>query len=161
MAATHVVGISDCKLSADPSDKVVTYALGSCVGVVLHDPVARIGGILHIMLPDSRYRPSNREFNPYMYADTGLYAFLHAMLKGGASRTRIGAKLAGGANMLQHSQFLDIGRRNAETAVSILGLEKIPILGSSLGGVVGRSLALSLSDGAVTVRLLGRGEETL
>jgi chemotaxis protein CheD len=161
MATTHVVGISDCKLSDEPTDTVVTYALGSCVGLSLYDRKSRMGGVLHVMLPDSRFRSASREFNPHMYADTGFHSFLNALLAKGARRDAIEARLAGGANMLQHSQFLDIGKRNAEAMVTVLRLERIPILGSSLGGVVGRSMSLRLQDGAVTVRLLGRGEEIL
>ena len=161
MAVTHVVGMSDCKIAWDPGDKLVTYALGSCVGVSLYDPTTRVGGLLHIMLPDSRYRSSDRELNPFMYADTGFQAMLQAVLAQGARRDRIEARLAGGANMLKHSQFLDIGRRNSEAVLSILRLDRIPILGQSLGGVVGRSMFLDLADGTVSVRLLGRGEERI
>jgi chemotaxis protein CheD len=161
MATTHVVGISDCKISDAPTDTVVTYALGSCVGLSLYDRKCHMGGILHVMLPDSRCRSASREFNPHMYADTGFYAFLQALLAKGARRDAIEARVAGGANMLQHSQFLDIGKRNAEAVVTLLRLERIPIMGSSLGGVVGRSMSLRLQDGTVTVRLLGRGEEVL
>lgn len=161
MAVTHVVGISDCKLSDDPTDTVVTYALGSCVGVALYDPRNRVGGLLHIMLPDSQFRSSAREFNPFMYADSGIYAFLNGLLSKGARKERLEARIAGGANMLQHSSLLDIGKRNAETVVATLKLERIPILGQSLGGVVGRSMSIRLDDGHVSVRLLGRGEEIL
>jgi len=161
MATTHVVGISDCKMSDEPTDTVVTYALGSCVGLSLYDRKSRMGGILHVMLPDSRFRSASREFNPHMYVDTGFHAFLKTLLAKGARRDAVEARLAGGANMLQHSQFLDIGKRNAEAMVTVLRLERVPILGSSLGGVVGRSMSLRLQDGAVTVRLLGRGEEIL
>lgn len=161
MSTVHVVGISDCKMSDDPADSVVTYALGSCVGLALYDRRSRIGGILHVMLPDARFRSASREFNPYMYADAGFYEFFKGMLARGAHRESIEARLAGGANMLQHSKFLDIGKRNAEAMTAVLRLERVPILGTSLGGVVGRSMSLRLQDGAVIVRNLGRGEETL
>lgn len=161
MAVTHVVGISDCKWSDDPTDTVVTYALGSCVGVALYDPRAHIGGLLHVMLPDSRFRTSAREFNPYMYADSGIAGFLDAILARGARKDRLQAKVAGGANMLQHSSLLDIGKRNADAVLTALRAERIPVLGQSLGGVVGRSMLIRLEDGQTNVRLLGRGEETL
>lgn len=161
MASLHVVGISDGKVSNDPTDTLVTYALGSCVGLVLYDPHARAGGLLHVMLPDSSFRSSSREFNPHMYADTGFYGLLEALLGLGTARHRLVAKLAGGANMLRNSSLLDIGLRNAETMASLLKRERIPILGTSLGGAVGRSMQLRLDDGSVKVRLLGQGEETL
>jgi chemotaxis protein CheD len=161
MAITHVAGISDCKVSDDPSDKVVTYALGSCVGLVLYDPHRHAGGILHVLLPDSRLRSSARDFNPFMYADTGVRAIIEVLNGLGSPKDRLVAKAAGGANMLQHSKVLDIGKRNSEAVLEVLRLEKIPVLATSLGGVVGRSMTLKLSDGSVTVRLIGRGEETL
>lgn len=161
MATTHVVGISDCKFSDDPTDTVITYALGSCVGVALYDPRLRVGGLLHVMLPDSRLRSATREFNPFMYADSGVCAFVQALIARGARKERLEARVAGGANMLKHSEFLDIGKRNAEVVLATLQLEGIPVKGQSLGGVVGRSMAMRLEDGRVSVRLLGRGEETL
>ncbi|MHB8763371.1 MAG: chemotaxis protein CheD [Deferrisomatales bacterium] len=161
MGTVHVVGISDCKVSNDSADTVITYALGSCVGIALYDPHAKAGGILHLMLPDSRFRSATRELNPCMYADTGLSTLLRSVLALGSRRERLVAKLAGGANMLRHSSVLDIGKRNAEASLELLGKEGIPILATSLGGTAGRSMQLRLVDGVVDVRLLGRGEEVL
>ncbi len=161
MATVHVVSISDCKLSSDPSDTIVTYALGSCLGLALYDPGATAGGILHLMLPDSRFRSRGRDFNPFAYADTGFQALLDGALRLGASRSRLVAKVAGGSNMLRHSAILDIGKRNAEAVLELLARESIPIMGKSLGGTVGRSMQLQLLDGSVSVRLLGRGQEKL
>ena len=161
MGTLHVVGISDCKVSNDPSDTIVTYALGSCVGLVLYDPQARAGGLLHIMLPDSRFRSSSREFNPHMYADTGFYELIQSLVRLGASKLRLVAKLAGGANMLRHSSLLDIGQRNSEAVLGLLKTEQIPVFATSLGGTVGRSMQVHLDDGTTRVRLLGQGEETL
>ncbi|MBE0617167.1 MAG: chemotaxis protein CheD [Proteobacteria bacterium] len=161
MATVHVVGISDCKVSNDARDTLVTYALGSCVGVALYDPHSRAGGLLHVLLPNSQFRSSAREFNPSMYADTGLLGMLEGLLRLGVAKHRLVAKLAGGANMLRHSSLLDIGQRNSDALVNLLRVEKIPILASSLGGTVGRSMQMRLEDGAVRIRLLGHGEETL
>lgn len=161
MGAVHVVGISDCKVSDNHADTVVTYALGSCVGIALYDPHARAGGLLHVMLPDSRFRSSAREFNPHMYADTGFYSLLQRLLALGTRKERLVAKLAGGANMLRSSSILDIGKRNADATRDLLQREGIPTVGESLGGVFGRSMSLELHAGVVTVRVLGRGEEVL
>jgi chemotaxis protein CheD len=161
MGETHVVGISDCKVGGGVDEAVITYALGSCVGLALYDARAMIGGILHIMLPDSRVRAGSSELNPFMYADTGVRAFLELLASRGADRQRLVAKAAGGANMLRHSAVLDIGKRNSEAILDILQRERIPLLGQSLGGTVGRSMQMSLDDGRVHVRLLGVGEERL
>ncbi len=161
MATTHVVGISDCKASANPSDTLVTYALGSCVGVVLYDPAARVGSLLHVMLPSSRYRSSTREFNPFMFADTGIEEQLELLRALGASERRIGAKLGGGANMLRQSSLLDIGKRNSTAILEILHAKGIFVQATSLGGTMGRSMQLNVKDGSTLVRLLGDGEEAL
>ncbi len=161
MAQTHVVGISDCKVASNPADVLTTYALGSCVGLTLYDPGSKVGGLLHVMLPDSRFRSPGREFNPYMFADTGFYALLRAVEQAGAKRQRLVAKLAGGANMLGGTAIFDIGGRNAEALLGYCRLERIPVAATSLGGTVGRSMELALSDGTVRVRLLGVGEEIL
>ena len=161
MAQTHVVGISDCKVASNPADVLTTYALGSCVGITLYDPVTRVGGLLHVMLPDSRFRSPAREFNPYMFADTGFYALLQEVQQAGAKRQRLVAKMAGGANMLGGTAIFDIGGRNAEALLGYCRLERIPVAATSLGGTVGRSMELMLSDGTVRVGLLGVGEEIL
>jgi chemotaxis protein CheD len=161
MATTHVVNISDCKAASDPADTIVTYALGSCIGLALYDPDVTVGGILHLMLPHSRYRASTREFNPFMYADSGFYAFVELAVSLGAEKNRLVAKVVGGANMLRHSSVLDIGKRNTEAVLSLLDRERIPVLGTSVGGTLGRSMRFRLNDGLVRVRLLGRGEEEL
>ncbi len=161
MGTLHVVGISDCKTSSDPSDSVVTYGLGSCVGVVLYDARAAIGGMAHVMLPDSRWRRGARDSNPHMCADTAVPALLGAVTSLGAAREHLVAKLAGGANMLVRSALFDIGARNAGALLALLRRENIPVAGASLGGSVGRSMQFRLHDGLVRVQVLGRGTETL
>lgn len=161
MGELHVVGISDCKVGRGADDTVITYALGSCVGLALYDPGTQVGGILHIMLPDSQFRTGGAAINPFMYADTGVEGMLRLLADRGAGRGHLVAKAAGGANMLRHSSILDIGKRNIETTLDILKRERIPLLAQSLGGTVGRSMQISLDDGTVCVRLLGVGEETL
>lgn len=161
MYENHIVGISDCKASNNADDVIVTYALGSCIGAALYDDKAKVGGLLHFLLPDSYYSSKRHGNNPHMYADTGLQSLLNMLISLGASRERLKAKLVGGANMLKNSGLLDIGKRNAEAALDLLNKENIPIAASSIGGSVGRSMWLNLQDGSVRVRLLGRGEELL
>jgi len=162
MAQTYIVGISDCKASDCADDVIVTYALGSCVGAALYDEEAKIGGLLHCLLPDSSCGlPKNRDKNPHMYADAGLLSLIGMLIDMGAAKERITAKLVGGANMLSNSSLLDIGKRNSEAAMDMLKQEGIPLIGSSIGGNVGRSMWFNLKDGSVRVRLLGRGEEVI
>lgn len=161
MVPPHVVGIAECKVCSDPSGTLLTFGLGSCVALALYDSRKKIGGLLHVLLPESKFGSSSREFNPHMFADTGFSSLLKALLTEGARREDLVAKLAGGANMLRASSLLDIGRRNSEVILHLLSENKIPVHGKSLGGTVGRSVELRLEDGAFRVRSLGRGEEVL
>jgi chemotaxis protein CheD len=161
MAQTHVVGISDCKTAREADDTIVTYGLGSCVGLALFDPDTSTGGLLHVMLPDSRYCSASGEFNPHRYADTGFRSLLDQVCALGADKGRLCAKLVGGADMLGQSPVFAIGEQNAEALVGLCRREGIPIAATSLGGTLGRAMEFRLSDGAVRVKLLGRGEEML
>ncbi|MBI5444915.1 MAG: chemotaxis protein CheD [Deltaproteobacteria bacterium] len=116
---------------------------------------------MHVLLPNSGVRTNGREFNPYLYADTGLRAFLKALTRMGADKSRLQARLAGGGDLVPLSNLLNIGRKNSDEAVGIIRAEGIPILGSSLGGSAPRSMSLRIKDGVVTVRLIGRGQEIL
>lgn len=160
MSAAVVVGISDCKISGDLNVSLTTYALGSCVGVALYDNEARIGGLLHVLLPNSIHNTRDH-LNPFMFADTGIQKMVRDMMMLGASPLRIHARMAGGANMLNSSTVLDIGRKNINSAVDTLEKAKIQIRGSSVGGTLGRSMQLDVSDGRVVVRYLGGGEIVL
>jgi chemotaxis protein CheD len=160
MCAQLVVGISDCKVSDDPKSTILTYALGSCVGISLYDANTRIGGLLHVLLPRSRSNRDQTE-NPFMFADSGITAMVDQMVCLGADTSRINAKLAGGANMLTTSVLLDVGKRNAETAIETLQLLNIPVISTALGGTLGRSMSIDLANGRTWVRVLGLGEEEL
>lgn len=153
-----IVGISDCKFSDDSKATILTYALGSCVGVALYDPVSKVGGLCHVMLPKSRLETSE---NPYMFADTGVLALAREVVRIGGRKDRLTAKIAGGANMLVCSPLLDVGRKNSEVVLQTLKDLGIAVIGRSLGGVLGRSMYLHLESGRVSIRMLGGGEETL
>ena len=160
MSSVLVVGISDCKFSGDTSTSLTTYALGSCVGIALYDSDTRIGGLLHILLPHSVHNVRD-QMNPFMFADTGIEKMVREMMMIGASPLRMTARLAGGANMLNSSSVLDIGRKNIQASMDILERMKLPVRGSSVGGTLGRSMQLDLATGKVLVRYLGGGEITL
>lgn len=157
MSAAVVVGISDCKISSDTNVALTTYALGSCVGIALYDAEARIGGLLHVLLPNS-VNNTRDSLNPFMFADTGIQKMVRDMMMLGANPTRLFARVAGGANMLNSSSVLDIGRKNINAVVETLEKTRMQIRGSSVGGTLGRSMQLDVGDGRVTVRYLGGGE---
>lgn len=157
MSSAVVVGISDCKISGDASVCLTTYALGSCVGIALYDPDARIGGLLHVLLPASMHN-TREQGNPFMFADSGIEKMVRDMMLIGASPTRIFARIAGGANMLNTSSVLDIGRKNINAVMDTLEKTRLSVRGSSVGGTLGRSMQLDIADGRVIVRYLGGSE---
>ena len=109
----HVVGVADMKISATPGELIVTHALGSCLGIALHDPVAKVGGILHVPLPLSSMAPEKAKANPYMFVDTGLPKFFREAYAAGAAKERLVVKVAGGANLNSgRSDRFAIGKRN-------------------------------------------------
>src|SRR5271170_5389409 len=115
-----IVGISDCKVSADRDAVLTTYALGSCVAVAVHDPVSAVGGLLHYMLPEASLDRAKAESNPYMFADTGITGLLNKVCEGGANRRRLVVRIAGGAQVVSGHEVFQIGKRNYLAARKLL-----------------------------------------
>lgn len=151
------VGIGEWKLAREPQ-RLITLGLGSCVGVALFDPRNSIGGLAHIMLPDSRQFQDIA--NRARFADLAIPDMLEAMLEQGAKQRSIFAKLAGGAQMFasadRHLTSLNIGERNAAMAYKILQDLGIPVLAMDTGGNYGRTMILDTSNGKVYIRAIGR-----
>ena len=154
------VGIADMKM-ARQEGVLITYALGSCIGIALYDPMIKLGALVHIMLPEIG-RMSNA--NLYKYADTGLNETLRKMTAFGASRNRIKAKIAGGAKMFEmkgNSDFGNIGQRNAAMVKKILMEERMGISAEDTGGTYARTMLLDISNGDVVLRTVGKPEKHL
>lgn len=149
---TVVVGVGDYKTSANHPEVLVTYSLGSCLGVSAYDPQAKVGGVLHFMLPDSRINPEKAIAQPAMFADTGLTAFLNELFAQGATRKTLQVKLAGGSKVLKDGEFFDIGRRNLLVAKKMLWKNNLPVLAEETGGEVSRTLRLRMEDGKTLVK---------
>ena len=155
---TFIIGMAELGVVKTP-EKITTLGLGSCVGVILYDRITKIGGMVHIVLPDSRNQPG---VNRAKYADTGIEELLQQMLKAGATRGAITAKLAGGANMfgsLQKNDMLNVGVRNAESSKIFLSKLRIPIKAEDLGGTHGRTIELNAEDGSLKIKTLGKNEK--
>ena len=149
------IGIADMKL-ARGQGMLITYALGSCIGICLHDPLLKLGALIHIMLPLNM--ETNRT-NTMKYADTGLRETLRQMEAMGANRTRITAKIAGGAKMFETGGSLgNIGQRNIESVHLNLKKEGIRLLKEDVGGSVARTLLFDVNSGLGCVRCYGRPE---
>jgi chemotaxis protein CheD len=156
-----VVGISDCKVSRDADSMLVTYALGSCIAVTMHDPVTKVSGLLHYMLPESAIDAKKAEQNPFMFADTGIPRLLEALKAAGGEGKRMVVRLTGGAQVLDSQGVFQIGKRNYLAARRILWKAGILISGEAVGGEVSRTTRLEVGSGRVWVREGGGIEREL
>ena len=161
MADLIKVGMADYKVGRSPST-LISYGLGSCIGISLYDPQRKIGGLLHIMLPDSTQ--ARFSDNPAKFADTGIPLMINDVIALGASRSRLVAKIAGGAQMFAFSNATDImrvGTRNAETCKQILRKNGIKVIADDTGGNYGRTVSIDLSTGSYKVKTIDRGEKNI
>jgi chemotaxis protein CheD len=153
------VDISDMKLSRNREDTLVTYSLGSCVGLTLYDPVAGIGAMIHCMLPMSKIDPDKARQKPYMFVDTGVAAMLHDLYEAGAQRSNLIAKVAGAGSPLGREQTFRIGERNYTILRKYLWKNNILIAKEDVGGTKARTLYLDMADGRTTVKSEGQEVE--
>ena len=153
------VGISDMKVSKNPRDVLVTYSLGSCVGLALYDPVARVGGLIHCMLPLSKIDPAKAQANPFMFTDTGVPALLQAVFNLGAERRNIVAKVAGASSLLDDKGLFRIGERNYTILRKVLWKNNILIATEDVGGTQARTMYLYMDTGRTVIRSGGRENE--
>ena len=156
MSEVIKVGMADLKICVSP-DKVTTLGLGSCVGIAIRDPIAGIGGLAHIMLPDSTQIKENS--NIAKFADTGIEELVRCIVKAGGVRSRLEAKIAGGAQMFafqNNSNLVRVGERNVEATKAKLKELGIPILAQDTGENYGRTVVFSPENGELVIRAVGR-----
>jgi chemotaxis protein CheD len=154
-----VVGVGDVSVSNNPSITLSTYALASCVGVVAYDPLAKVGGLLHLMLPDSTISAEKAQKQPAMFADTGLPLLFRSMVGLRADLGRLRLLLAGGASVLGGADNFKIGERNIRTTTDWLGKNRFSIRHAILGGTTNRTLHLEIGTGAITVKMPTANEQ--
>lgn len=150
------VGMADLKVCISP-DSVTTLGLGSCVGIAIRDPITKVGGLAHIMLPDSTEIRNNG--NIPKFADTGIVELVRQMVAAGANRGRMVAKIAGGAQMFafqNKSAMVRIGDRNVEATKKKLSELKIPILAEETGDSYGRTVIFYPETGEFVIKSVGR-----
>ena len=157
---THVVGVADMRISANPEDGLITYALGSCLGIAIHDPVARVGGLLHIMLPLGTVDPAKATKNPYMFVDTGVPRLFMDCYKAGARKERLTVKVAGGASNNEGEDYFQIGKRNFTILRKLLWKNGVLLKAHDVGGKLSRTMILDIGTGTVTLKING-SETTL
>jgi chemotaxis protein CheD len=152
MPAQTVVNIADYRVSTDPEEVIVTYALGSCLGVAAYDPVARVGGVLHFMLANSAVNPEKAAQLPGMFGDTGLNHFTQDLMTLGGSRRNLWVKLAGAASMRGDNGFFNIGKKNLLLAQRFFWKNGILVTGEEVGGELCRTLKLEIDTGLVLLK---------
>lgn len=154
------VGISDLNIVSAPQT-IRTSGLGSCVGIVIYDLSSKVGGMSHIMLPDSKItRQAN--LNEYKFADTAIPILIEKLLAKGARKSTLKAKLAGGAQMFQFtigSDVMRIGPRNVDAVLDNLKAFDIPVVASDVGGNSGRTIEFDPVTGMLNIRTVNKGEK--
>jgi chemotaxis protein CheD len=155
------VGIADMNTASSP-DKIITVGLGSCIGIAIYDRMKGVGGLAHIMLPDSTQ--FNNVSNPLKFADLAVPLLIERLERLGASRRNLKAKIAGGASMFNFSDksmIMDIGNRNGIAVKNALKKYSIPILAEDVGGNKGRTMIFDTTDGLVQIKTVGMGIKEL
>lgn len=155
------VGIADLDIASSPG-KIITVGLGSCIGIALYDKQNLVGGLLHIMLPDSTLFSSVT--NPLKFADLGIPMLIEKMERKGAVKRNLTAKIAGGASMFNFSDknlIMDIGNRNTTAVKNKLKELSIPLIAEDVGGNKGRTMILETVTGLVQIKTVGLGIKEL
>jgi chemotaxis protein CheD len=154
-AKNVVVDIADLAVSDDPNATLITYSLGSCIGVTIWDPLVKVGGMLHFMLPESSISPQKAESTPAMFCDTGVPRRFRAAYELGAQKRRLKVKIAGGSQLLDDQGAFNIGKRNYLALRKIFWKNGVLIDSEDIGGCVSRTLRLVIATGEVSLRVRG------
>ena len=147
-----VVGISDLKVSGNIGDVLITYALGSCIGVAVYDPYVVAGGLLHFMLPDSSIDDNKAKKNPAMFADTGIPLLFKSCYKLGAEKKRLIVKIVGGASIMDDTNYFRIGQKNITALRKMFWRNNVIIDGEDIGKNHNRTIKLHVSTGKILVK---------
>jgi chemotaxis protein CheD len=147
-----VIGVGDLAVSNNVNVTLSTYALGSCIGVVAYDPVARVGGILHLMLPDSSISPGKAATQPAMFADTGLPLFFRSLIGLKATPARLRVIVTGGACVITSNDAFRIGERNTKATLELMARNGVYPRQTITGGVTNRTVHLEVGTGNMTLK---------
>jgi chemotaxis protein CheD len=151
------VDISDLRVSASPDDLIVTYALGSCIAVIVHDPKRKVGGMIHYMLPLSEIAPEKAKDKPAMFADTGIPELFRTMYGMGCDKKDLVVKVAGGGALYDDKGLFSIGKRNYTVLRKMFWKAGVMIAAEDVGGAKSRTARLWVGDGRCTIA--SQGEE--
>ncbi|MDZ7260504.1 MAG: chemotaxis protein CheD [candidate division KSB1 bacterium] len=156
----YIVGIAEMMVSTNKGDVITTHALGSCLGIAIHDPVACVGGLLHVMMPLSTIDPVKAAENPCLFVDTGVPKLFLECYKAGAQKQRLEVKVAGGACIRyngngQEEDFFQIGKRNFIMLRKLLWKNGLLLKSYDVGGSESRTMSLEIGSGEVIVKVKG------
>lgn len=156
-----VVGVADMKVSNDPNGVLVTYSLGSCIGIAIYDPAAHVAGLLHFMLPESELDQAKAQKNPFMFADTGIPRLFKSAYQLGGNKSRMRVIMAGGAQVLDQNGFFNIGKRNQMAVRKIFHRNNVMVDYADIGGNANRTMRLAVKDGTATLKVAGQSEKQI
>jgi chemotaxis protein CheD len=156
-----IVGVSDMKVSNDPNGVLVTYSLGSCIGIAVYDPAARVGGLLHYMLPESSLDSAKAAANPFMFADTGIPRLFKSVYELGGIKARMRVIMVGGSQVLDQKGFFNIGKRNEMAARKLFHRNNVVIDFANTGGNGNRTIRLAIGDGKCALKESGADERLI
>ena len=156
---TITVGMGDLQVTTDPDSVLVTHALGSCIAVLVHDPVRQVGGMIHYMLPLSSITPEKGIERPAMFADTGVPLLFHRMYDCSCRKSDLVVRVVGGASIHDEMGTFEIGKRNYVVLRKLFWKSGVAISAEAVGGGVARTVRLFVGDGRTTVREGNRAEE--
>ena len=150
-----IVGVGDMKVSNEAGAILMTYSLGSCIGLAIYDPVVKVGGLLHYMLPDSGIDKAKAKSNPYMFGDTGIPTLFKAAYQYGAKKNRIRTIVVGGAQILDQAGLFNIGKRNHALLRKMFWKNNVMTHFEDVGGTVNRTLKLEVDTGQAWLKVSG------
>lgn len=156
-----IVGVADFKISNNIGDILITYALGSCIAVVVYDDRIKVGGMLHFMLDNSLLNPRKAREKPAMFADTGIPLLFKSCYKYGAEKRHMSVKIIGGAGVLNDNRFFKIGKQNITAVKKMFWKNNVIIDGEDIGGNFNRTVELHIATGKVIVRNSKKYERVL
>ena len=160
VSSMTAVNFCEMKISSNSVETLVAFSIGSGIGMTAHDPVGGIGGLLNFILPDAtNANGTNPVKAPYMFADTGITAFLEALFEQGAKAENLKVVVAGGAQIMDQTGVFNISQKNLEALRTTLGKYHVKIHHEAVGGTSSRTISLEIGSGASIIKTFGKGEQ--
>jgi chemotaxis protein CheD len=155
-----VIGVADCHVTSDTSNVLVTYALGSCIAVAIYDPIARVGGLLHFMLPEAPAGAAQAGKSPYMFADSGIPMMFREAYEQGAQKRRLRVCVAGGAQIMDEQGVFGIGQQNRLAVRKIFWRAGVIVDAEETGGKSARTMRFEMASGRIYLQSPDGSAET-